>query len=90
MTCLAERLGKYREREIEGSKFIIWLERVKVKRNGMKFENTLFGQLIYTSTLKFRKHKDIYREKYQALHSFPRVEGTLFHTDDVARLPLTF
>lgn len=46
MTCLAERLGKYREREIEGRKFIIWQERVKVKRNGMEFENTLFGQLI--------------------------------------------
>lgn len=53
----------------------------------MEFENVLFGQLIYTSTLKFRKHKDIYREKSQALHSFPRVEGT---DDDVAYLPLAF
>lgn len=71
--------GKFRETEIEGSKFLIWLERVKVKRNGTRFENTLFEQLIYTS-LKSRKRQDIYREKSQALNSFPRVEGTLFHT----------
>lgn len=88
MTCLAERLGKYRERETEGSKFIIWPERVKVKRNGMKFENTLFGQLIYTENVKTSTEKSLrhFIPSPELRHLIPHRSTD----DDVAHLPLTF
>lgn len=54
---------------------MICLGGVKVKRNNRtKFENALFGQLIYIFTSKFKKFKEIQRKfpapRFQACMKF--------------------